>query len=339
MNNNKVIDAIAPAFTALMIEKIQNLKTGWSKPWVSMAQGCPRNLAGRYYNGGNLFMLLLLTEYKRYKTPIFLTYKQAQDEEINVKKGEKSFPVYFWYLYAIPKDQKDGKGMPYEKYARLSDEQKKAYKLLPLLRYYSVFNIDQTDMPEKNPERYTRLLEQAAGMPQTDGTTCAEVDHMVDAGRWYCRIEVLESDSAFYRPSADIIVCPLKTQFPKGADYYSTLPQHGPPVAAQPGYVRVFRFAQLCPRGTDRRNDRRTLRHTVRACDNAAAGKRRLPRKLAAGAERETRIPVRNPYRREQGRDDDCRPGRAMQRQTRRNSRINRIITGRGSLRPQYPKL
>lgn len=39
MNNNKVIDAIAPAFTALMIEKIQNLKTGWSKPWVSMAQG------------------------------------------------------------------------------------------------------------------------------------------------------------------------------------------------------------------------------------------------------------------------------------------------------------
>ena len=205
MNNNKVIDAIAPAFTALMIEKIQNLKTGWSKPWVSMAQGCPRNLAGRYYNGGNLFMLLLLTEYKRYKTPIFLTYKQAQDEEINVKKGEKSFPVYFWYLYAIPKDQKDGKGMPYEKYARLSDEQKKAYKLLPLLRYYSVFNIDQTDMPEKNPERYARLLEQAAGMPQTDGTTCPEVDHMVDAGKWYCRIEVLESDSAFYRPSADVI--------------------------------------------------------------------------------------------------------------------------------------
>ena len=102
MNNDKIIAAIAPAFTALMIEKIQNLKTGWNKPWVSMAQGCPRNLAGRYYNGGNLFMLLLLTEYKRYKTPIFLTYKQAQDEEINVKKGEKSFPVYFWYLYAIP---------------------------------------------------------------------------------------------------------------------------------------------------------------------------------------------------------------------------------------------
>ena len=223
MNNDKIIAAIAPAFTALMIEKIQNLKTGWNKPWVSMAQGCPRNLAGRYYNGGNLFMLLLLTEYKHYKTPIFLTYKQAQEAEINVKKGEKSFPVYFWYLYAIPKDQKDGKGMPYEQYARLSDEQKKAYKLLPLLRYYSVFNIDQTDMPEKNPERYARLLEQAAGMPQTDGTTCAEVDHMVDAGKWYCRIEVLESDSAFYRPSADVIVCPQKTQFPKGADYYSTL--------------------------------------------------------------------------------------------------------------------
>ena len=306
--------------------------------------GMPPQSGGRYYNGGEP-VLLLLTEYKRYKTPIFLTYKQAQDEEINVKKGEKSFPVYFWYLYAIPKDQKDGKGMPYEKYARLSDEQKKAYKLLPLLRYYSVFNIDQTDMPEKNPERYARLLEQAAGMPQTDGTTCAEVDHMVDAGKWYCRIEVLESDSAFYRPSADIIVCPLKTQFPKGADYYSTLLHEvahstGHPSRlnrdmsgffGSPSYAREELIAEMTAALCGIR--------FVRACDNAAAGKRRLPRKLAAGAERETRIPVRNPYRREQGRDDDCRPGRAMQRQTRRNSRVNRIITGRGSLRPQYPKL
>ena len=54
--------------------------------------------------------------------------------------------------------------------------------MCPLLRYYSVVIFDQTDMPEKNPERYARLFEQAAGMPQTDGTTCAEVDHMVDAG-------------------------------------------------------------------------------------------------------------------------------------------------------------
>ena len=342
MNNNKVIDAIAPAFTALMIEKIQNLKTGWSKPWVSMAQGCPRNLAGRYYNGGNLFMLLLLTEYKRYKTPIFLTYKQAQDEEINVKKGEKSFPVYFWYLYAIPKDQKDGKGMPYEKYARLSDEQKKAYKLLPLLRYYSVFNIDQTDMPEKNPERYARLLEQAAGMPQTDGTTCAEVDHMVDAGKWYCRIEVLESDSAFYRPSADIIVCPLKTQFPKGADYYSTLLHE---VAHSTGHPsRLNRDMSGFFGSPSYAREELIAEMTAALCGirfrlATTPQQENLPRKLAAGAERETRIPVRNPYRREQGRDDDCRPGRAMQRQTRRNSRVNRIITGRGSLRPQYPKL
>ena len=146
-------------------------------------------------------------------------YMWRDDFHRNVKKGEKSFPVYFWYRYAIPKDKTDGKGMPYEQYARLSDEQKKAYKLLLLLRYYSVFNIDQTDMPEKNPERYARLVDEAEKTPQTDGTTCPEVDHLVDAGKWYCRIEVLDSDSAFYRPSADIIVCPLKTQFPKGADY------------------------------------------------------------------------------------------------------------------------
>ncbi|WP_278975601.1 ArdC family protein [Alistipes finegoldii] len=222
MKNTKVIDAIAPVFTALMIEKIQNLKTGWHKPWVSMAQGCPRNLAGRYYNGGNVFMLLLLTEYKKYQTPIYLTFKQAKDAEINVKKGEKSFPVYFWYRYAMPKD-KQGKGITYEEYCRLSDEQKKKYKLVPMLKYYSVFNIDQTDMPETKPERYAKLLEEAENGPQTDGTACAEVDHMVEVGGWYCRIDLKSVDHAFYVPSADRIECPTKAQFPKGAEFYSTL--------------------------------------------------------------------------------------------------------------------
>lgn len=319
MNNNKVIDAIAPAFTALMIEKIQNLKTGWSKPWVSMAQGCPRNLAGRYYNGGNLFMLLLLTEYKRYKTPIFLTYKQAQDEEINVKKGEKSFPVYFWYLYAIPKDQKDGKGMPYEKYARLSDEQKKAYKLLPPAAL--LFGI------QYRPDRYAgeepRTLCTAVGAGRRDAADGRnDLPRSRSHGR--CREMVLQDRSIGIRqrilsPQRRCNRMPAENTIPQRCGLLFDAaargrPQHRPPVAAQSGYVRVFRFAQLCPRGTDRRNDRRTLRHTVRACNNSAAGKRRLSRKLAARAERETRIPFRHPYRREQGRHDDRRPCGGKQR-------------------------
>ncbi|MFR0773690.1 MAG: zincin-like metallopeptidase domain-containing protein [Alistipes finegoldii] len=207
-----------------------------------MAQGCPRNLAGRYYNGGNLFMLLLLTEYKRYKTPIFLTYKQAQDEEINVKKGENRFRFISGICTPFPKTKKTEKACHTRNTPVCPTSRKRLTSCCPCRGYYSVFNIDQTDMPEKNPERYARLLEQAAGMPQTDGTTCAEVDHMVDAGKWYCRIEVLESDSAFYRPSADIIVCPLKTQFPKGADYYSTLLHE---VAHSTGHPS--RLNRICP--------------------------------------------------------------------------------------------
>lgn len=222
MKNDKVIAAIAPAFTALMIEKIQNLKTDWHKPWISISKGCPRNLSGRQYSGGNLLMLALRAEQKRYKTTIYLTFKQAQEEGLNIIKGQKSFPVYYWYIYVLAKEE-GTKKLTYEQYVRLSDEQKKAYKLIPALKYYSVFNIDQTDMAEKNPERYARLLAKTENGPQTDGTACAEVDHMVEVGGWYCRIDLKSVDHAFYDPSADRIECPTKAQFPKGAEFYSML--------------------------------------------------------------------------------------------------------------------
>lgn len=224
MNNDKVIKAIAPAFTELMISKIQNLKTDWRKPWISTSKGRPRNLSGRYYTGGNILLLLWLTEANKYKTPIYLTFKQATEEQISVRKGEKSFPVYFWYKYALPKDPQSGrKGMPYEEYLGLSVEERKAYRLLLLLKYYSVFNIDQTDMQEKDPARYEKITTAADPKIATDGATCPKIDAMIDARKWYCRIDIQDSDRAFYIPIFDKIVCPLKEQFPEGAAFYSTL--------------------------------------------------------------------------------------------------------------------
>lgn len=42
-------------------------------------------------------------------------------------------------------------------YYRLPQEQRRQYDVLPVMRYYPVFNIDQTDMSERQPERYASL--------------------------------------------------------------------------------------------------------------------------------------------------------------------------------------
>lgn len=224
MKNDKVIAAIAPAFTELMIQKMKNLKTDWKKPWIATAKGRPRNLSGRMYCGGNILTLLLLTELRKYKAPIFLTFKQAQEEQIAITKGEKSFPVYFWFKYAVPKDpESEKKGMTYEQYLKLDADLRKAYRILLSLRFYSVFNIDQTDLAQKQPQRYAKLMADADDTIVTDGFSCPEIDTMIAGGGWLCPISVQDSDRAYYSPSLDQIVCPLKAQFPEGAGFYLTL--------------------------------------------------------------------------------------------------------------------
>lgn len=218
MNNDKVIQAIAPIFTELMTQKIQNLATDWQQPWVTATQGRPRNLSGRNYHGGNILTLLILTEEKGYKAPVFLSFKQAKEADLNICKGEKGFPVFFWYRYAVPTEP-NLKGMPYEKYLTLSAEDQKRFKILFPLRYYTVFNIDQTDMQKKNPQRYEQLTTET----RTNDYSCEVIDRMIDEEKWYCPIELKKGNQASYYPNLDRIVCPLKTQFPQGRQFYATL--------------------------------------------------------------------------------------------------------------------
>src|SRR5262245_11578343 len=99
----------------------------WQKPWAS-ADAMPRNLVSRKpYRGVNVFLLHAMS----YQSPFWLTFKQAQELGGHVRKGEKSCPVVFWKWLDVESDgQQQG-------------EQKK--ERVPLLRYYSVFNVAQCD--------------------------------------------------------------------------------------------------------------------------------------------------------------------------------------------------
>ena len=219
---NSIIEKIAPMFTELLIKKIECLKTDWQKPWIaSLEQGLPRNIRGTLYNGGNVLMLLFYTEFMKFTLPVFLTFNQAKEEDLSVCKGARSFPVYYWFKFVVHKETK--KTIKYEEYRKLPATEQENYKVIPQMKYYNVFNIDQTDFAEKQPERYERMKKGEQPEDYSDGMIYEALDELVYLPNWYCPIKVQYSDSAYYSPSSDHIVCPQREQFPQGAEFYGTL--------------------------------------------------------------------------------------------------------------------
>lgn len=224
-------------FASMMIERMEALKNeNWRKGWFNGVsfQGIPENYSGRTYNAGNAFMLNLFSSIKNYSVPVFLTFKQAMDNDLKIKKGAKAFPVVYWDFTI--KDQ-NGNKISYLDYRRLDKEEQKNYNLKPFLKEYYVFNVDQTNLQEVNPEKYQALKDKFKLPEIKDGSGMYvhnALDKMIQEQSWYCPIKADRlSDSAFYSPSADIIVVPQKEQFKThntkediytdGMEFYSTL--------------------------------------------------------------------------------------------------------------------
>ncbi|MDR1368823.1 MAG: ssDNA-binding domain-containing protein [Dysgonamonadaceae bacterium] len=217
-------------FAGLMIQKIENVSDNWKQPWFSNSQskGLPQNISGRIYNGLNSLMLYIQCEQNRYSIPVFMTFNQAKEQGVHVKKGEKSFPVLYWgFSIKGTEPETQNKKITYEEYKRLSPEEKQKYRIIPFLQNYNVFNIEQTTYPEQKPEAWLSLKEKFTANHARDDKgmrVCEELDHVVKSQTWVCPIYLKEGNSAFHiRGKDDYIVVPLKAQFHNGESFYSTL--------------------------------------------------------------------------------------------------------------------
>jgi len=152
-------DKNAQKFANLMISKIESISTDWKKPWFSRkltsSTFLPQNITGRTYASGNAFLLLLLTEQKNFQTPVFLTFKQANEMNVSILKGSESFPVYYNMICAFHRET--GEKISIEEYKELTEEEKKDYKIVANTKYYLVFNLDQTNYAEKFPSKWERF--------------------------------------------------------------------------------------------------------------------------------------------------------------------------------------
>ncbi len=208
-------------FAEMMIERMEKMKNSeWRQGWIGKASsvGLPQNVMGRTYSGSNSFFLQLYSAQQGYELPVFLTFKQAHNFKAHVLKGEKAFPVIYWDM--LVRD-KDGRKISSDEYRTMSKEQRKDLDVIPFVKAFPVYNIDQTNFREVQPERLQKLLDKFK-VPELRDTygmyQHPALDNMIRQQTWLCPIQAdRKEDDAYYSPSRDIVVLPMKEQFNIGA--------------------------------------------------------------------------------------------------------------------------
>jgi len=166
----------------------------WRKPWKGGARAWPTNHASRKeYRGINVFLLGMASA--QYRTSEFLTFKQALDRKSPVRKGEKGYPVIFWNW--IEKKTAEGKA-----------------DRIPVLRYYTVFNVDQCDglAPHKLPTDVVLAPHERIAACETIVRAMPDAPAIREGGSRAC-----------YSPDTDRVSVPAIGAFTTPEEYYSTL--------------------------------------------------------------------------------------------------------------------
>lgn len=189
--------------TNQIIELVEKGAAPWQKPW-SPADGhglsMPHNaVSGRPYRGGNALYLMMQQQGRGSDDPRWCTYKQAQAEGWQVRKGEKGTSVEYWkFDEERETTREDG---------TVKKERVKLER--PHVFYANVFHASQIDgMPPHDPAR-AKKAEWEVSQAAEAAIAASGVPFFHD-----------QADNAFYTPSRDQIHTPPRSAFKTPADYY-----------------------------------------------------------------------------------------------------------------------
>ena len=168
-----------------VIEKLEQGVIPWKKCWIG---GIPCNyITNKNYRWFNRLVLSL----NDFSDNRYLTAKQIKKLWWNIIKWSKWTKIYFFKLYK-------------------SDDDSNLKESYPMIRYYSVFNIEQTEWIEVTP---VELAEVSTDLFKAQ-----------DIITWYkdkpiIKLWVIPS----YNMQSDIITIPSLTKFTSNEEYFATL--------------------------------------------------------------------------------------------------------------------
>lgn len=187
MNQTEIYEAV----TDKILTQLDKGSVPWRKPWTASGTVPQNFVTKRPYSGINLILLSMTP----FQSPYWLSFKQVRELGGSVLKGARSEMVVFWKILES-KDKETGEA-----------------KKIPLLRYYNLFNVEQTTgLENKIPK----------SNPTIDFHPIAKCEEIIEGydGRPVIRHG---GDRACYSPAQDVISLPEKTVFKSSAAYYCTL--------------------------------------------------------------------------------------------------------------------
>ena len=179
---------IMSAVTDRIINALEQGTAPWVQPWTG-SDAAIKHKSGEEYSLLNQLLLPKGGEY--------LSFKEAEAEGGHVKKGAKGHMVVFWKIIGCEDTD---------------DQGDKITKTIPILRYYTVFHIDDC---EGIKPKHTKVF---------DTKTIDNPEAVLDEYTARCRVklEKKQSGQAYYSPREHRICLPRIEPYKDAHEYYST---------------------------------------------------------------------------------------------------------------------
>lgn len=188
----------------LVDKVIANMDKGyiWEAGWDINALRSQNPVSGAKYNGINKLSLGYVVSENNYQDPRFVTFKQAQDNNWKVKRGEHGHLCEYWiWTTKVEKENENGEKVKVE---------------VPLDRpkvsYFTVFNMEQIEGNYPKFELPTKL---------SHDNLVEIANDLIASSR--CPIKEVAQSRAYYSPFNDDITLPLRDSFSSSEDFLATL--------------------------------------------------------------------------------------------------------------------
>jgi len=191
-------NAIYQLVTDTILKRLAQGVIPWKRPWDAPM---PQNIRGNEYRGINQILLGIAP----FKSPFWLTYRQATERGGYIRKGERSSIAVFWKLTEV-KDNDPANDAK--------------VKTVPYMRIYKVFNLEQTEGVKLGP-RLQQKVERLDGSTATFDPI-AKAESIWDGFKGRPSLEHGGS-AAYYVPSTDTIHLPFRNTFQDADSYYGVL--------------------------------------------------------------------------------------------------------------------
>ena len=157
------------------------------------------------YRGINVWLLTA----QGYTSPYWATMRQINELGGRVRKTEKSTPVVFWRIYIDGVEVNAGEQEPQAQEAESHGQRRF------VLRYFSVFNTDQCELPASVTGKLA--------IPEQRQIDPIEACEKILAGIPNPPEIMHAGDKAFYSPLNDRVTMPPRSLFESAGEYWSTM--------------------------------------------------------------------------------------------------------------------